>query len=233
MINFKILTPFPDLVDVILKNSILGRAEKKDKVSYSIYNLFDFSDPPHNKIDDYPFGGGSGMILKPEPIFRAIDSIRQKNKDQKYRIVFPTPDGEKFSQKKAIEFSKEKNIIFICGHYKGIDERIRQELVTDEISIGDYVLTGGELPAMVVLDSIVRLIPGVLNCYESAATDSFMGDLLDHPHYTRPEEYKELKVPEILLSGNHAKIDEWKMHQREEKTKNVRQDLWKKYLKKN
>jgi tRNA (guanine37-N1)-methyltransferase len=152
------------------------------------------------------------------------------NKD--FRIVFPTPDGKQFNQEKAIELSENENIIFICGHYKGIDERIRQQLITDEISIGDYIVTGGELPAMIILDSVVRLIPGVLNTYESAATDSFMSDLLDHPHYTRPEEYRSLKVPQILLSGNHGKIDEWKIQKREEKTKNIRQDLWEKYLKK-
>ncbi len=232
MISIYILTPFPDLIDAITKNSILGRAAKKEIVLFEILNLFDFADPPHHKIDDYPFGGGKGMILKPEPIFRAIESIKKNNLNKDFRIVFPTPDGKQFNQEKAIELSENENIIFICGHYKGIDERIRQQLITDEISIGDYIVTGGELPAMIILDSVVRLIPGVLNTYESAATDSFMSDLLDHPHYTRPEEYRSLKVPQILLSGNHGKIDEWKIQKREEKTKNIRQDLWEKYLKK-
>ncbi len=232
MINIYILTPFPDLIDAITKNSILGRATKKEIVLFKILNLFDFADPPHHKIDDYPFGGGKGMILKPEPIFRAIESIKKNSLNEDFRIVFPTPDGKLFNQQKAIELSANENIIFICGHYKGIDDRIRQQLITDEISIGDYIVTGGELPAMIILDSVVRLIPGVLNTYESAATDSFMSDLLDHPHYTRPEEYRNLKVPQILLSGNHGKIDEWKIQKREEKTKNIRQDLWEKYLKK-
>tara|TARA_Y100001968_G_scaffold177692_1_gene162754 strand:+ start:887 stop:1594 length:708 start_codon:yes stop_codon:yes gene_type:complete len=230
MLKIDIITPFPEIVDIVTKSSILSRANKKNIVSYNIYNLFDFSDPPHNRIDDYPFGGGKGMILKPEPIFRAIKYIkRNRNQNNQYRIIFPTPDGKQFSQKKAIVFSKVKNIIFICGHYKGIDERIRKELITDEISIGDFILTGGELPAMVILDSIVRLIPGVLNSYESAESDSFMGDLLDHPHYTRPEEYKALRVPEVLLSGHHEKINDWRIQKREEKTKNIRPDLWKKY----
>tara|TARA_Y100001968_G_C19329274_1_gene703424 strand:+ start:82 stop:786 length:705 start_codon:yes stop_codon:yes gene_type:complete len=232
VINIYILTPFPDLIDAITKNSILGRATKKEIVLFKILNLFDFADPPHHKIDDYPFGGGKGMILKPEPIFRAIESIKKNSLNEDFRIVFPTPDGKLFNQQKAIELSANENIIFICGHYKGIDDRIRQQLITDEISIGDYIVTGGELPAMIILDSVVRLIPGVLNTYESAATDSFMSDLLDHPHYTRPEEYRNLKVPQILLSGNHGKIDEWKIQKREEKTKNIRQDLWEKYLKK-
>ena len=232
MINIYIVTPFPDLIDAITKNSILGRATKKEIVLFKILNLFDFADPPHHKIDDYPFGGGKGMILKPEPIFRAIESIKKNSLNEDFRIVFPTPDGKLFNQQKAIELSANENIIFICGHYKGIDDRIRQQLITDEISIGDYIVTGGELPAMIILDSVVRLIPGVLNTYESAATDSFMSDLLDHPHYTRPEEYRNLKVPQILLSGNHGKIDEWKIQKREEKTKNIRQDLWEKYLKK-
>ena len=229
MLNINILTPFPDLVNIITKNSILGRAKKKNLVSYNTLNLFDFSDPPHNKIDDYPFGGGKGMILKPEPIFRAINSI-ESNCTVKNRVIFPTPDGERFDQKKAIEFSKLDNIIFICGHYKGIDERVRLELVTDEISIGDFILTGGELPAMMILDATVRLISGVLNSYESAEKDSFMDKLLDHPHYTRPEKYKKLEVPEVLMSGNHKKIDGWRFQKRKDKTKNIRPDLWKIFL---
>ena len=233
MLNVFILTPFPDLVQIITKNSILGRAKKKGLVSYRIYNLFDYSDPPHNRIDDYPFGGGKGMILKPEPIFRIIKEIKAVNgENEKYRIIFPTPDGKQYNQKKASKFSKCDNIIFICGHYKGIDERVRSILVTDEISIGDFVLTGGELPSMIILDSIIRLIPGVLNSFESAKNDSFMDQLLDHPHYTRPKKYKELQVPNVLLSGNHQEIDEWRKNKREEKTKNIRPDLWKKYIKK-
>ena len=233
MLNVFILTPFPDLVQIITKNSILGRAQKKGLVSYRIYNLFDYSDPPHNRIDDYPFGGGKGMILKPEPIFRIIKEIKANNgENEKYRIIFPTPDGKQYNQKKASKFSKCDNIIFICGHYKGIDERVRLKLVTDEISIGDFVLTGGELPSMIILDSVIRLIPGALNSFESAKNDSFMDQLLDHPHYTRPEKYKELQVPNVLLSGNHQKIDEWRKNKREEKTKNIRPDLWNKYIKK-
>lgn len=234
MLNVYVLTPFPDLVQIITKNSILGRAKKKGLVSYRIYNLFDYSDPPHNRIDDYPFGGGKGMILKPEPIFRIIKEIKAVNgENEKYRIIFPTPDGKQYNQKKASKFSKCDNIIFICGHYKGVDQRVRDELVTDEVSIGDYILTGGELPACVITDTIVRLIPGVINNINSAKTDSFYGDLLDHAHYTRPDVFRDLKVPDVLLSGNHKEIDKWKLKNRIEKTKIRRLDLYKKYLKNN
>ena len=226
------LTPFPEMVKTVVSESILGRAEKKELVQFHTKNLFDFADSPHHRIDDYPFGGGAGMILKPEPVFRAFDAVMgelPENSDT--RVVFPTPDGKVFDHDAALNLSKCQNLIFINGHYKGIDQRIRDELVTDEISIGDYVMTGGELPSLVILDAVVRLIPGVLNSYESAETDSFAGALLDCPHYTRPETYRELDSPSVLLSGNHKEIANWKKKKSEEKTQIRRPDLWEKYNK--
>ena len=226
------LTPFPEMVKSVVSESILGRAEKKELVQFHTKNLFDFADPPHRRIDDYPFGGGVGMVLKPEPVFRAFDVVTeelQKNSDT--RVVFPTPDGKVFDHDFAIDLGKCQNLIFINGHYKGVDQRIRDELVTDEISIGDYVLTGGELPSLIILDAIVRLIPGVLNSYESAETDSFAGMLLDCPHYTRPETFREMESPPVLLSGNHKEIENWKKKKSEEKTQIRRPDLWEKYNK--
>ena len=226
------LTPFPDVVNAVVSESILGRAEKKGFVKFNTKNLFNYSDPPHHRIDDYPFGGGAGMILKPEPVFRAYNKVVEElPADSKPRVVFPTPDGNILTHEIAINLSKSDSIIFINGHYKGIDQRIRDELVTDEISIGDYVLTGGELPSLVILDVVIRLIPGVLNSYESAETDSFFNALLDCPHYTRPESYKGLDSPSVLLSGNHKEIENWKNNQRQEKTRDRRPDLWEKYKK--
>ena len=178
------------------------------------------------KIDDSPFGGGVGMILKPEPVFRIFDEIKSKSPENvKFRILFPTPDGEVLNQEISNELSKEEHLIFISGHYKGLDQRVRDELVTDEISIGDYVLTGGDLPSLVIIDSIVRLIPGVIGKMESAETDSFSNPYLDYPHYTRPEEYRGLKVPDVLLSGHHKNIDKWRQEKRLEKTRIRRPDL--------
>ena len=225
-----ILTPFPNMVRAVISESILGRSEKKEHIKFHIKNLFDFSDPPHHRIDDYPFGGGAGMILKPEPVFRAYDRVLEElSENSEVRVIFPTPDGARFSHEKAAQLSQCENLIFISGHYKGIDQRIRDEIITDEVSIGDYVVTGGELPSLIILDAAVRLIPGVLNSYESAETDSFSEKLLDCPHYTRPELYREMESPEVLLSGNHNKIKDWKREQREEKTKTRRPDLWEKY----
>ena len=226
------LTPFPEIVKAVVSESILGRAEKKGLAQFHIKNLFDFSDPPHHRIDDYPFGGGSGMILKPEPVFRAFDQVLEElSDDSNHRVIFPTPDGKVFDHNTALNLSQSQNLVFINGHYKGIDQRIRDELVTDEISIGDYVLTGGELPSLVILDAIIRLIPGVLNSYESAATDSFADVLLDYPHYTRPESYRDKASPSVLLSGNHKEIENWKNKKRQEKTRDRRPDLWEKYNK--
>ena len=218
------------MVKSVVSESILGRAEKKELVQFCTKNLFEFADSPHYRIDDYPFGGGAGMVLKPEPVFRAYDQvIEELPKNSDTRVVFPTPDGEIFDHNAALNLSKSENLIFINGHYKGIDQRIRDDLVTDEISIGDYVLTGGELPSLVILDAIIRLIPGVLNSYESAESDSFAGVLLDCPHYTRPESFRNMDSPSVLLSGNHKEIKNWKKSKSEEKTKVRRPDLWEKY----
>ena len=230
MLNCYVMTIFPDIINAFINQSIIKRSQ--NMVNYKIINIREFADPPHFKVDDAPFGGGNGMIFKPEPIFRAYDSILENIGTKKsLRFVFPSPDAKVFNHKSAISLSKVDNLIFLCGHYKGIDQRIRDELVTDEYSIGDFVLTGGELPTCLMVDSIVRLIPGVLNNYESAESDSFFSDLLDGPHYTRPENYRGLDVPNILLSGHHDKIAQWQSKMREEKTKEIRPDIWKKYKK--
>ena len=227
MLNCYIMTIFPELVNTFINQSIIKKSQ--DLINYRIVNIRDFADPPHFKVDDTPFGGGDGMIFKPEPIFRAYDSILNTIEDDKsLKFVFPTPDAKIFNHDAAISLSKTKNLIFLCGHYKGIDQRIRDNLVTDEYSIGDFVLTGGELPSCLMIDSIVRLVPGVLNNYESAVTDSFFDDLLDGPHYTRPDEYRKLKVPNILLSGHHKNIEDWRNEVRRNKTKKIRPDIWKK-----
>ena len=230
--NVHIITPFPEMVESIIKCSILGKAEKKGYVKYRIYNLFDFSENSTNKrIDDYPFGGGSGMILKPEPIFDAFNFIKQNFSNNKMKVIYPTPDGKILNQDLSRKISRMDEVIIINGHYKGIDQRVRDHIVTDEISIGDYVLTGGELPGMIILDSIIRLIPNVINSKESADLDSFSYPLLDGPHYTRPSEYNDMKTPEVLLSGNHNKIEKWFISEREKKTRSRRPDLWEKYKK--
>lgn len=227
---FYFLTPFPDMIYSVISESILGRADTKERVRFYIKNLFDFADPPHHRIDDYPFGGGAGMILKPEPVFRAFDEvIKELPANLKPRVIFPTPDGIGFNHNIAMDLVKSESIIFINGHYKGIDQRIRDELVTDEISIGDYVLTGGALPSLVIIDALVRLIPGVLNSYESAESDSFSHPLLDCPHYTRPASYRGFNSPSVLLSGNHKEIDDWKYSKRQQKTRDRRPDLWEIY----
>jgi tRNA (guanine37-N1)-methyltransferase len=228
MLKIYIITPFPDIVKPILGQSMLKKAVDREKVEYNIIDLYDYV-KDQDRIDDYPFGGGKGMILKAEPIFKAYSSIDKKIN----RVIFPSPDGELFNHKLSVDFSKEKSLVFICGHYKGIDQRIRDSIVTDEISIGDYVLTNGELSSLVMIDSIVRLVPGVLNHYESAEEDSFFNDLLDGPHYTRPRNFDGLKVPEVLLSGDHQKIKKWFLEKRIDKTSKRRLDLFKKYETKN
>ena len=226
-----IITPFPEMVKSIVNCSILGKAQEKGYVKYHIYNLFDYLEKSTNKrIDDYPFGGGYGMILKPEPIFEVFNLIK-KDLSNNAKVIFPTPDGILLNQDLSKELSEGNEIIIINGHYKGIDQRIRDYMITDEISIGDYVLTGGELAGMIILDSIVRLIPDVINSKESSDLDSFSHPLLDGPHYTRPAEYNNMKTPEILLSGNHKEIEKWFISKREEKTKLKRPDLWEKYKK--
>ena len=220
-----VITAFPELVKSPLQESILKRAQEKGLVTIVIHDLRDFTMDRHHQVDDYPYGGGSGMILKPEPFFRAYDKIVAEFPSEKRKVIFMSPQGKTFHQKMANELTKWEHLIFLCGHYKGVDERVMESLVTDEISIGDYVLTGGELPALVVIDAVVRLIPDVIGDFQSAATDSFQQGLLDYPHYTRPEEYRGSRVPEILLSGHHQKIDEWRKEQALKKTREKREDL--------
>ena len=226
------ISPFCNLLKKFTSVSILDRAKQKGIVDYDFLDLFSFSDDLNNRIDDSLYGGGSGMLLKAQPIFSAYERIIKESgiNNNDCRVIYPTPDGEILSTDISKNLAKENNLIFICGHYKGIDQRIRDEIVTDEISIGDYILTGGELPACIITDSIVRLISGVINSIESAKTDSFYDGLLDCPHYTRPEEYNSLSVPEVLISGNHKKIEEWKNKERIKKTKLKRPDLYKKYI---
>ena len=218
------ITPFPEILEGALSASILGRAETNNIVKYNIINLRDFGEGPHKKVDDYPFSGGPGMVLTPGPIFNAFeDSFGEY--PEGLRVILPSPSGKQFTQNIANELSKENEIVFICGHYKGVDERVVDSLVSDEISIGDYVLSGGEIPSLAICDSIVRLLEGAINDPESAATDSFTHPLLDEPHYTRPSIFRGMEVPEILLSGDHEKIRSWKAEQRLKRTQERRSDL--------
>ncbi|WP_093265407.1 tRNA (guanosine(37)-N1)-methyltransferase TrmD [Psychrobacillus sp. OK032] len=222
--NIHILSLFPEMFTGVFNSSILKKAQEKEEVAINVVNFRDFSGNKHHQVDDYPYGGGAGMVLKPEPIFNAVESLITQ-REHKRRIILLCPQGERFTQQKAEELAKEEELIFICGHYEGYDERIREHLVTDEISIGDFVLTGGELAAMTVVDSVVRLLPNVLGKAESHEQDSFSTGLLEHPHYTRPVEYRGYKVPDILLSGNHAAIDKWRKEQSLKRTVERRPDL--------
>ncbi|MFQ9510360.1 MAG: tRNA (guanosine(37)-N1)-methyltransferase TrmD [Lachnospiraceae bacterium] len=224
MTNFHILTLFPEMIKDGLNTSIIGRAVQKGLLSIDAINIRDFTKDKHNKVDDYPYGGGAGMVMQAQPIYDAYKSIEEKIGD-KPRVVYLTPQGNVFNQKMATELAKEEHLVFLCGHYEGVDERVLDLIVTDYVSIGDYVLTGGELPAMVMVDSISRLIPGVLNNEESAETESFHDNLLEYPQYTRPEEFMGVKVPEILMSGHHAKIEDWRRKKSIERTFQLRPDL--------
>ncbi|MBU8790114.1 tRNA (guanosine(37)-N1)-methyltransferase TrmD [Oceanobacillus caeni] len=223
--HIDILTLFPEMFTGVFQSSILKRASERGQFSYQLVNFRDYTKNKHNKVDDYPYGGGAGMVLSPQPVFDAVESLSIATKGKKPRIILMCPQGEPYNQKKAEEFANEDHLIFICGHYEGYDERIRTHLVTDEISIGDYVLTGGELGAMVVVDSVVRLLPEVLGNEKSAVQDSFSSGLLEHPHYTRPANFRGLEVPDILLSGNHAKIEKWRKEQSLKRTYERRKDM--------
>jgi tRNA (guanine37-N1)-methyltransferase len=216
-----ILTLFPEMFRGPFDESIVKRAREKGLVEIHIHDIRDFSNDKHRKVDDRPFGGGPGMILKPEPVFDCAERIAAPQRS----IIYLTPQGEGFSQKKAEELARRERLVFLCGHYEEVDERIRTVLVGEEISIGDYVLSNGEIPAMVVIDSVVRLIPGALGDAESAHEESFTTGLLDYPHYTRPAEFRGMKVPEVLLSGNHQEIRKWRRRMALERTKQVRPDL--------
>ncbi len=218
-----IITVLPQMLTGVLDCSILKRAQDKDLVEIVVHNLRDYTTNKHRQVDDYPFGGEAGMVLQIEPIDNTISHL--KNQRSYDEVIFTTPDGDVFNQQMANQMSSYENIIILCGHYKGVDYRVREHLVTKEVSIGDYVLTGGELAAAIIADSIVRLIPGAIGDEQSALSDSFQDNLLAPPVYTRPAEYKGWMVPDILLSGHQAKIDEWKMQQSLERTKRLRPDL--------
>jgi tRNA (guanine37-N1)-methyltransferase len=217
-----VIALFPEIIIPALQVSILKRAHDAGFLTVNVHNLRDFATDRHKSVDDYPYGGGAGMILKPEPLFAAIRALTQQSNT---RVIYLTPQGSPCNQRLAEELSLESHIILICGRYKGIDERVRQRLVTDEISIGDYVLSGGEIPALVLIDAIGRVLPGVLGDYESAQDDSFSAQLLDHPHYTRPADFEGMKVPEILLSGHHERIKRWKYEESVRRTAARRPDL--------
>ncbi len=231
--NFHVLTLFPDMIQQGLNTSITGRAMEKGLISVNTVNIRDFSSDKHMRVDDYPYGGGAGMVMQAEPVYKAYGylanhirlSRQEEGSDYKPKVVYVTPQGSIFNQGMAQEFAREEDLIFLCGHYEGIDERVLEMIVTDYVSIGDYVLTGGELPAMVMIDAISRLIPGVLNNEVSSEFESFQDNLLEYPQYTRPEIFMGRKVPEVLLSGHHANIDTWRRQQSILRTLERRPDL--------
>ncbi len=225
--NFHVLTLFPEMIEQGMHTSIIGRAIAGGYLSIDAINIRDYAFNKHQKVDDYPYGGGAGMLMQAEPVYLAYESV-QKKLGYRPRVVYLTPQGEVFHQTMAKELAQEKDLVFLCGHYEGIDERVLDEIVTDYVSIGDYVLTGGELPAMVMMDSISRMVPGVLSNQESGETESFAGNLLEYPQYSRPEEWHGQKVPPVLLSGHHANIEAWRREQSVLRTAKRRPDLLKK-----
>ncbi len=226
-----VITAFPQILEAPLNESILKQAQKRIELDIRLWDLREFATDKHRTLDDTPYGGGAGMILKAEPLFLALEHLLNEG-EKKARILFPTPQGKLFCQSIAENLAEENRLIFICGHYKGVDQRVLDSWVTDEISVGDYVLSGGEIPALLMIDGVVRMIPGVLNDLDSAKTDSFQDGLLDSPYYTRPEEYRNMRVPDVLLSGHHQKIEEWRLTQRLTRTKDRRPDLYEKYVQK-
>ena len=225
--NFHVLTLFPDMIRQGMNTSIIGRAIAGGYLSLQAVNIRDFAFNKHQKVDDYPYGGGAGMLMQAEPVYLAYESVEKKI-GYRPRVIYLTPQGEVFRQNMAREFAKEQDLVFLCGHYEGIDERVLEEIMTDYVSIGDYVLTGGELPAMVMMDAISRMVPGVLSNQESGETESFSEGLLEYPQYSRPEEWHEKKVPPVLLSGHHANIEKWRREQSLMRTAKRRPELLKK-----
>ena len=225
--NFHILTLFPEMIEQGMHTSIIGRAIAGGYLSINAVNIRDYAFNKHQKVDDYPYGGGAGMLMQAEPVYLSYEAIKEKI-GYRPRVVYLTPQGKVFHQEMAKELAKERDLVFLCGHYEGIDERVLDEIVTDYVSIGDYVLTGGELPAMVMMDSISRMEPGVLSNQESGETESFAGNLLEYPQYSRPEEWHGQKVPPVLLSGHHANIEAWRREQSVMRTAKRRPDLLKK-----
>lgn len=224
--NYHVLTLFPEMVMQGLNTSIIGRAIEKELISLEAINIRDFTTNKHGKVDDYPYGGGAGMVMQAQPVYDAYKHIEQKIA-KKPRVIFLTPQGKNFNQNIASDLAKEEDLVFLCGHYEGIDERVLEEIVTDNLSIGDYVLTGGELPAMVMIDAISRLVPGVLNNDVSAEFETFHDNLLEYPQYSRPVEWMGKKVPEILMSGHHANVEKWRREQSLLRTIERRPDLMK------
>ncbi len=228
--KFDVLTLFPETFDQVMKESIMGRAQEKGLIEVNAINIRNYTKDKHRKVDDYPFGGGNGMVMMCQPVFDAYRAVTE-GLEVKPKVIYMSPQGSVLTQKIAVELSKEEHIILLCGHYEGIDERIIDELVDEEISIGDYVLTGGELPAMVLIDCVSRLIPGVLSNEGSFSDESHFNGLLEYPQYTRPSEYEGRQVPEILLSGHHANIQKWRAQQSLERTCRKRPDLYEEFLK--
>ena len=210
--NYYVMTLFPEMIEQGMHTSIIGRAMAKGLLSLTTVNIRDYSVTGNGRIDDYPYGGGAGMVMQAEPVFRAYEDLTAKI-GTKPRLIYLTPQGRVFDQKMAEEFAQEENLIFLCGHYEGIDERVLDEICTDYVSIGDYVLTGGELPSMVMMDSISRMVPGVLSNQESGQYESFQDGLLEYPHFSRPEQWHEKQVPPVLLSGHHGNVDRWRREQ--------------------
>lgn len=224
MMNFHVLTLFPEMIQNGLNTSITGRAIENGTLSLNTVNIRDFSHNKHGHVDDYPYGGGAGMVMQPGPVYEAYQSVAEKL-EKKPRVIYLTPQGKVFNQSMAEEFAKEDNLIFLCGHYEGIDERVLNKIVSDNVSIGDYVLTGGELAAMVMIDAISRKVPGVLNNELSSEIETFYDNLLEYPQYTRPEEWQGEKVPEVLLSGHHGNIEKWRREKSLERTLEHRPEL--------
>lgn len=228
--RFHILTLFPEMVMQGLMTSITGRAVKQNKIAIEATNIRDYTLDKHAKVDDYPYGGGAGMLMQAQPVYDAYRSVADRLPDgAKKRVIYVTPQGTPFTQQMAQDFAESDDLILLCGHYEGIDERVLEEIVTDYVSIGDYVLTGGELASMVIVDAVARLVPDVLNNDQSAETESFHGNLLEYPQYSRPEVWHDKKVPEVLLSGNQKKIGEWRLEQSVQRTRQRRPDLYEKY----
>ena len=222
--KFHVLTLFPEMIEQGFHTSITGRAVEKGLLSLNAVNIRDFAGNKHMKVDDYPYGGGAGMVMQAEPVYAAHQSLTEQT-GKKLRTIYLTPQGRTFHQDMAKDFAQEEELVFLCGHYEGIDERVLEEIVTDYVSIGDYVLTGGELPALVMMDAISRLVPGVLNNDVSAETESFQDSLLEYPQYSRPEEWRGKKVPPVLLSGHHANVEKWRREQSILRTAKWRPDL--------
>ena len=229
--HYHVLTLFPEMIEQAMSHSITGRAQKKGQLQLGVTNIRDFSQNKFNKVDDYPYGGGAGMVMEAEPVYLSYEKVCKQVEAEgrkKPKVLFMTPQGETFHQEMAKRLAQEEDLVFLCGHYEGIDQRVLDEIVDENVSIGDYVLTGGELPALVMMDAIARLIPGVLHNDVSAITDTFTDDLLEYPQYTRPEEWRGKKVPEVLLSGHHKRIEEWRQEQSLYRTKTLRPDLYEK-----